>query len=171
MLHVYHGDGKGKTTCAIGLAVRGAGAGMNILIIQFLKGSKTGELDSLAKIPNIKILRNSKDYGFINTMTKDQLDIVKNEHNANLTKAFKLTEEQKCDMLILDELTYVYDMNLIDKEKIDDLIKNASKNIEIVITGRNPDKLFLESADYVTEMKLQKHPFEKGISARKGIEF
>ena len=170
MIHLYCGDGKGKTTCALGLALRGAGAGMKIVIVQFLKGSLTSELNSLNKVPNVIVLRNSKDYGFVNNMTPKQLDMIRNEHDSNLAKALKLVENDKCDMLVLDELTYVYNMNLIDKAKLEDFLKN-NKNIEVVITGRDPDKLFINIADYVTEMKMIKHPFEKGVAARKGVEF
>ena len=171
MLHVYCGDGKGKTTCALGLALRAAGAGMNVVIVQFLKGSHTSELESIKLIPNIKILRNQKDYGFVNNMTAEQLEQIKAEHNANLDKTLQLVDENKCDMLILDEVTYAYSMDIADKNKIDQLIKNRKNDIEMVVTGRDPDKFFIENADYITEMKCVKHPFEKGISARKGIEF
>ena len=171
MLHVYCGDGKGKTTCALGLALRAAGAGMNVVIVQFLKGSHTSELESIKLIPNIKILRNQKDYGFVNNMTAEQLEQIKAEHNANLDKTLQLVDENKCDMLILDEVTYAYSMDIADKNKIEKLIKNRKNDIEMVVTGRDPDKFFIENADYITEMKCVKHPFEKGISARKGIEF
>ena len=171
MLHVYCGDGKGKTTCALGLALRAAGAGMNVVIVQFLKGSHTSELESIELIPNIIILRNKQDYGFVNNMTAEQLEQIKAEHNANLDKTLQLVDENKCDMLILDEVTYAYSMDIADKNKIEKLIKNRKNDIEMVVTGRDPDKFFIENADYITEMKCVKHPFEKGISARKGIEF
>lgn len=171
MIHVYCGDGKGKTTCALGLAIRAAGAGMNVVIVQFLKGSHTCELDSLKKLPNITVLRNEKDYGFVNNMTAEQLEQVTSEHNKNLDEALKLIATGKCDMLILDEVTYVYEIGLADKTKIDHLLTDTPDGLELVITGRNPNKLFIDNADYMTEMKQIKHPFEKGISARKGIEY
>lgn len=171
LIHVYCGDGKGKTTCALGLALRAAGAKMNVVIIQFLKGSDTSELLSLKNIPLISVLRNTQDFGFVNSMTPQQLEEVKQMHNDNLNIALRLIETEKCDLLILDELTYVYDMKLIDTEKIDSLIKNKPENLELVITGRNPSSIFIDNADYITEMKALKHPFDKGIHARKGIEF
>lgn len=171
LIHVYCGDGKGKTTCALGLALRAAGAKMNVVIIQFLKGSDTSELQSIKNIPEIKVLRNAEDYGFVSNMTPAQLETIKQMHNDNLNIALRLIETEKCDLLILDELTYVYDMKLIDTEKIDSLIKNKPKNLELVITGRNPSSVFIDNADYITEMKALKHPFDKGIHARKGIEF
>ncbi len=171
LIHVYCGDGKGKTTCALGLALRAAGAKMNVVIIQFLKGSDTSELQSIKNIPEIKVLRNAEDYGFVSNMTPAQLENIKQMHNDNLNIALRLIETEKCDLLILDELTYVYDMKLIDTEKIDSLIKNKPENLELVITGRNPSSVFIDNADYITEMKALKHPFDKGIHARKGIEF
>ena len=171
LIHVYCGDGKGKTTCALGLALRAAGAKMNVVIIQFLKGSDTSELQSIKNIPEIKVLRNAEDYGFVSNMTPAQLENIKQMHNDNLNIALRLIETEKCDLLILDELTYVYDMKLIDTEKIDSLIKNKPENLELVITGRNPSSIFIDNADYLTEMKALKHPFDKGIHARKGIEF
>lgn len=171
LIHVYCGDGKGKTTCALGLALRAAGAKMNVVIIQFLKGSDTSELQSIKNIPEIKVLRNAEDYGFVSNMTPAQLENIKQMHNNNLNIALRLIETEKCDLLILDELTYVYDMKLIDTEKIDSLIKNKPENLELVVTGRNPSSVFIDNADYITEMKALKHPFDKGIHARKGIEF
>ena len=171
LIHVYCGDGKGKTTCALGLALRAAGAEMNVVIIQFLKGSDTSELVSLRNIPQICVLRNTQDYGFVNSMTPQQLEEVKQMHNSNLENALSLIETGKCDLLILDELTYVYDMKLIDTEKIDQLIQNKPEKLELVITGRNPSSVIMDNADYITEMKAIQHPFDKGVCARKGIEF
>ncbi|MDE6149982.1 MAG: cob(I)yrinic acid a,c-diamide adenosyltransferase [Ruminococcus sp.] len=171
LIHVYCGDGKGKTTCALGLALRAAGAEMNVVIIQFLKGSDTSELLSLRNIPQICVLRNTQDYGFVNSMTPQQLEEVKQMHNSNLENALSLIETGKCDLLILDELTYVYDMKLIDTEKINELIQNKPEKLELVITGRNPSSVIMDNADYITEMKAIRHPFDKGVCARKGIEF
>lgn len=171
LIHLYWGDGKGKTTCALGLAIRAAGAGLKVIIIQFLKGSDTSELYILKNIPNICVMRNDKDFGFVNSMTPTQLEQIKFMHNNNLNEALNYAASGECDLLILDELTYVYDMKLIDIEKINQLIKNKPKNLELVITGRNPNDIFIDNADYITEMKAVRHPFDKGINARKGIEY
>ena len=100
-------------------------------------------------------MRNGKDFGFVNSMTPTQLEQIKSLHNNNLNEALNYAASGECDLLILDELTYVYDMQLIDIEKINQLIKNKPKNLELVIT----------------EMKAVRHPFDKGINARKGIEY
>lgn len=171
LIHVYCGDGKGKTTCSLGLALRAAGAGMRVVIIQFLKGSYTSELESLKAIPNITVFRNAKDLGFVGSMSPEQLETVKAMHNENLYKALSLIIDKKCDMLILDELTYAYDAKLVDTARVDELINNTPENLEIVITGRNPASVFTDNADYITEMKAVRHPYDNGITARKGIEY
>jgi cob(I)alamin adenosyltransferase len=91
-------------------------------------------------------------------------------HNENLQKALKLVKENQCDLLILDEIAAAYANQVVDKEIINDLVLHKKESLELVLTGRNPDPLFLEQADYVTEMKKIKHPYDKNIPARKGIE-
>ncbi len=170
LIHVYCGDGKGKTTAAIGLAVRAAGSGMQVVLLQFLKGRLVSELDSLALIPGIKVIRNNKDYGFFNNMADQEKEAITVLHNENLQKAVNLVKEGECDLLILDEITAAYKYRLIDREVIDDLIRNKIPELELVLTGRDPDPLFLEKADYISEIKKIKHPYDKNITARKGIE-
>lgn len=171
LIHVYCGDGKGKTTCSLGMALRASGAGLNVIIVQFLKGAYTSELKALKKIENIKVIGNTQDFGFINDMTKEQLDIVKTMHNKNLHIALEQVQNGECDMLILDEVTYAYNSNLVDKNIIQSMIEKKPEKLELIITGRNPDKLFTDNADYITEMKCVRHPYKKGCAARKGIEF
>ena len=171
LIHVYCGDGKGKTTAALGLAMRASGAGMKVVIIQFLKGSDTAELKSLKKLSNITMLRNTKDLGFVGNMTPEQIETVTAMHNENLYKALRLVNDGECDMLILDELTYAYDMKLVDVDRIDELLNHKPEHLELIVTGRNPADIFVDNADYITEMMAVRHPFDKGISARKGIEY
>lgn len=170
LIHVYCGDGKGKTTAAIGLAIRASGNGMKVLIIQFLKGKKVSELEILQRIPNITVLRNDKDYGFYNSMTKEEKIEATKLHNENLYRGLELVETGNCDVLILDEVVSAYNLNLIDKEAVNQLITEKKPELELVLTGRNPDPLFVEKADYVSEIKKIKHPYDRNISARKGIE-
>jgi cob(I)alamin adenosyltransferase len=170
LIHVYCGDGKGKTTAALGLALRAAGSGMKVVILQFLKGRPVNELESLKLIPGITVLRNSKDFGFYNTMTdQDKADITR-MHNENLKKALDLVQKEAYGLLILDEISAAYNHGLVGKEIIDDLIENKSEELELVLTGRDPAPLFLEKADYISEIKKIKHPYDKNIGARKGIE-
>ncbi|MDF2586795.1 MAG: cobA [Anaerocolumna sp.] len=170
LIHVYCGDGKGKTTASMGLALRAIGSGMKVVFLQFLKGRQVSELESLKLLPNLTVLRNNRDYGFYNTMSnQDKIEITK-LHNENLLKAFVMIESNQCDLLILDEITATYRYQLIDTKAIDNLIINKKPELELVLTGRNPDTLFIEYADYVSEIKKIKHPYDKNIAARKGIE-
>lgn len=171
LIHMYCGDGKGKTTAAIGLAIRAAGAGKRVLFTQFMKGDKTGELNSLQKLDNITVLRSDKLFPFYSQMTSEQKDELTDIHNQILDTIIETIQAGKCDMVILDEITYPYHWKLIDCEKFCDFIKQFKSKVEIVCTGREPDTIFMESADYITEMKCIRHPFEKGIPAREGIEY
>ncbi len=170
LIHVYCGDGKGKTTAAIGLAVRAAGSGMRVVLLQFLKGRLVSELESLKLIPGITVIRNENDFGFYHTMSsQDKMDITA-YHNENLRKALDMVKDNSCDLLILDEIMAAYKYQLVDCPVIDDLIINKKKELELVLTGRDPAPLFLEKADYISEIKKIKHPYDKNITARKGIE-
>ncbi len=169
-VHVYCGDGKGKTTAAIGLAVRAAGSGMKVVILQFLKGKMVSELNSLKLIPGITMLRNEEDLGFFKAMSEEEKQKAMSYHNSNLQKVVQMVENRECDLLILDEICAAYRLGMVDKDKINQLIINKRDDLELVLTGREPDELFLEYADYVTEMKKIKHPYDKKIYARVGIE-
>lgn len=171
MVHVYHGDGKGKTTAAMGLAVRSAGNGNLVVIVQFLKGSATGEIEVLSRIPEVTVFRNLEDLGFVWNMTEEEKQRTVMMHNMNLMQAIELINQGKCDLLVLDELAATYNLDMVDKNMVQTLLEMRPKDLEIVITGREPAQIFLDHADYITEMKKQKHPFEQGVPARKGVEF
>ena len=171
LIHVYMGNGKGKTTAAIGLCIRAAGAGRRVAFVQFMKGRATSELNVLKQLENVTILRSEQDFGFYAQMSDSDQEEITEVHNQLLKDVTKLVNEGKCDLLILDELTYPYDWNLISKEKVEELICRKPETLEVVITGRNPAEFFLAHADYVTEMKAIRHPYEKGIVAREGIEY
>lgn len=171
LIHLYCGDGKGKTIASFGLAARAAGNNMKVVVVQFLKGTKTGEVTLFSTLDNVTIFRNKKDRGFFKNMSDEEIEEVKCEHDENIRNAIDKIDNNECDMLILDELCAAYRYELVDRRIIDNLILHKKKELELVITGRNPDKLFIDNADYITEMKLIRHPFEKGIVSRKGIEY
>ena len=167
LLHIYCGDGKGKTTASLGLAIRAAGAGMKVCFVQFAKGGETSEHDSLKLIPNITVVRCDRKYGFYNEMTDSDKKEITLNHNKLIDLAFK----SDTDMIILDEFNFVYEYGLIDKNTAKQLILNGKANKEIILTGRNPAEVFISAADYISEIKAVKHPYDKGITARKGIEY
>ncbi len=171
LTHVYYGYGKGKTTAALGLALRASGNGMRVVIVQFLKNADTSELKQLARLPEITVLRGKPGPLFGRAMSDEQKKEILKRHNENLTDAIALVREGICDMLILDEVLDAYQMELVDKGALLDLIRNKPQALELVITGHKESPEIMELAEYVTEMVKRKHPFDAGIKARKGIEY
>lgn len=166
-LHIYCGDGKGKTTAALGLALRASGAGMKVCFVQFMKGGETAELNTLRLIPEIKVIRCNRNYPFFKNMTEADKTEIAECHDRLLSEAFG----GGYDMIILDEFNSAYRYGLMDREKAQELILNEKSNAEIVLTGREPADIFVDAADYISEIKSVRHPYEKGIAARKGVEY
>ncbi|MDD4312632.1 MAG: cob(I)yrinic acid a,c-diamide adenosyltransferase, partial [Eubacteriales bacterium] len=168
MIHIYCGDGKGKTTAALGLICRHVGAGGKAVLAQFLKSLPTGELATLEKL-GVPVYRNELPHGFFPNMNDEMKARVREMHDQTLAEVTRLARTNKCSLLVLDELCAGLSLGLIDREKVLSLLDDHG-NAELVITGRNPEEALLSRADYITEMKLIRHPFEKGVRARKGIE-
>lgn len=167
MIHVYTGDGKGKTTAAIGLAVRFAGSGKRVAIFQFLKDGTSSELCVL-KNANITVTPcQTETKGFIWNMSEQEKESLKEE----TCKNFCLAKEQaeNYDMIVLDELAGVIDDGLVKLAEVVEFLNTCRK--EIVITGRNVPEEIIKMADYVSEIKCIKHPFQCGVGAKKGIEY
>ncbi|MGN0696339.1 MAG: cob(I)yrinic acid a,c-diamide adenosyltransferase [Oscillospiraceae bacterium] len=169
--HIYCGDGKGKTTAALGLAVRAAGAGLRVHIVQILKGSPSSELESLKLLPGITVERLDKNYGFFSKMSDEDKREVTGRHNEMLQAAFRKMSDGEADMLIIDELFAGYNYGLLDGELADRIVFERPDSCELVLTGRNPPERYLAAADYISEIKAVRHPYEKGLKARKGIEY
>lgn len=166
-IHIYCGDGKGKTTAAAGLALRAKGAGLEVCFGQFMKSGNSSELSALKKA-DISVFSVQNTFGFTWKMTLEQKEAL---HRINSDAIRKLlSEKEKYDVLILDEIVSAYQHELVDRELVCQLLRERDKT-EIVLTGRNPSEELLEMADYVTEMKCVKHPYEKGVQARLGIEY
>ena len=171
-VQIYTGDGKGKTTAAIGLAVRAAGDGFKVIMVQFLKSSVTGELNSAKQLdPNFVIKRFEKPRGFFWTLNQEEKLELQKEINKSYKFCAKTLKEQACDILILDEVMGALSNNLISNEQIQDLIALKPDNMELILTGRNAPQSIIDKADLVTEMKQVKHYFQKGVSSREGIEY
>lgn len=169
---VHTGDGKGKTTAALGLAIRAWGDGLRILIIQFIKGGwKYGELKTLKTLGDIDGRIEVRQCGKGFTQRCED----KTEHCEAARKALQSAQKEihsgKWDMIILDELNYAVKFDLIEECCVLDLIREKPEDIHLVITGRDVRPSVAEAADLVTEMRLVKHPFQKGIKAQQGIEF
>lgn len=166
MLQIYCGDGKGKTTAALGGAVRAAGAGLQVCFTQFMKGGETSELAPLEHLP-ITVRRCDRDYGFYKSMSEEDKLAITRCHNALLEAAFS----EGFKFIVLDEFCSAYRLGLLDREFAARLILENKEKAEVVMTGREPPEVFIENADYISEIACRRHPFQNGVIARKGIEF
>lgn len=169
-LHIYTGDGKGKTTCAFGLAMRCAGCGYRVEIFQFLKSGTSGEVSCLKALPNIHYNPFSENHDFYYKLDDNEKNAVKIECISAFEYAKKLVIEQKCDMIILDEIMAAISLGLVSLKDVRWLAENHA-GVEVVMTGRDVPAELLNLADYASEIKMIKHPYEKGVLARRGIEF
>lgn len=167
MIHIYCGDGKGKTTASIGLSARMAGYGKKVLFMQFLKGSYTGELEMLEDSKNITVMRCDKNYGFFRSMSEEDKESIISCHNDNLK--FVFNNMHSFDMIVLDEIFAACSYGLADEAMVKRITEEYGG--ELVMTGRDPDAWFVEKADYVSEIRKVKHPYDLGIKAREGVEF
>lgn len=170
LLHIYHGDGKGKTTAAVGLAVRAAGAGMHVLFMQLMKDGNSAELSVLKKIEQIEVYAVKNTYGFTWNMTEDDRTKLRMQNDKAVKTMIKAVKEGRYQMLVVDEMMPAYQGGFVDKAAVLELMRLCKGTIELAFTGRNPAKELLSAADYITEMKNERHPYEKGIHARAGIE-
>ncbi len=167
---VYTGNGKGKTTAAMGMALRAWGQGMRILMLQFIKGGKGyGELKAVEKMPGFEIVAMGE--GFIKNSGDDKLA----GHRAAAREAMARAREEinsgRWDMIILDEINYAVSFGLLSESEVLELIDMKPHELHLVLTGRNAAGKVTEKADLVTEIKEIKHPYAKGIKAQKGVEF
>ena len=167
MVHIYTGDGKGKTTAAFGLALRAAGAGLKVCIFQFIKGPDQCESAILSKAKNIKFEQCGRGLFIKGKAAGKDIDYAKK----GLCDIQKRIKTGKYDMIILDEVNVALHKGLISTAEIIAMINDKPDSVELVLTGRYCPKSLYKYADLVTEMRNIKHPFDKGIKARLGIEY
>lgn len=165
---LYTGNGKGKTTAAIGLAVRAAGAGLNTVIIQFMKGQHYSELDSLKQLKEITIEQfGSKNFYMLNDDNyEEQYSMAQNA----MKRANEVLTLKNYDIVILDEIVTALSYKIITLDEITKLIEQKPDNKELILTGRGAPQHLISTCDLVTEMTEIKHYYSEGVSARKGIE-
>ena len=154
LIHLYCGDGKGKTTAAVGLTVRCAGRGNKVVFAQFLKDGTSGECRVLAKLPDVTVMAANPD-----ALTR----------TFDAATGFAVREHAR--LLVLDEVCAAISCGFLDEKTVVKFLETKPETLEVVLTGRGPSEALQAHADYITEMKMQRHPFEKGIAAREGIEF
>lgn len=171
-VQIYTGDGKGKTTAAIGLGIRAAGNDMVVYMVQFLKNRKSGEIKSINKLgSNFKVYNFEKEKGFFWTLNEEEKKELKYEINETYKFCIETIKNNRCDILILDEIMGALTNKLLNEQQIIDLIEIKPRTMEIIMTGRNVPEAIINKADLVTEMKEIKHYFNKGVPAREGIEY
>ncbi len=212
MIAIYHGDGKGKTTAAVGLSVRAAGHGLPVLFLQFLKDGSSGEIRLLQQLPGVETRHAPRNYGFSFRMTEAQKEDTRHMYLDMLAEAAKfaggsfdvrpgfdaveMTQEdmsvQKPEvlkteaeedantdengnpvvrrLLVLDEVLHAIRAGLLPEEKLLALMETLDCHTELVLTGQNPSAAVLSYADYITEMRKQRHPYDRGVLSRKGVE-
>lgn len=169
MIHIYCGDGKGKTTAAMGLALRMAGFGGQVVIGQFFKDGSSSEIGPLRGIPGITVEHCATVPGRYALLTPEQRVQAAKDYTAYLHRLLEKAEGKS--LLILDEAVSACNYGTIPEQEVVDFLKTHGDKMEIVLTGRNPSDRLVQLADYVTEMVKRKHPFDSGTPARPGIEF
>lgn len=168
-IQVYYGDGKGKTTAAMGQIVRAAGRGFKVLVFQFLKNNTSGERNILEKIPNVTCLPGCDNVKFSSRMNEDEMAEVKHYNSEVLDEIEKSCRSY--DVLLMDEALCAVALDLLSEDRLLNFLQHKPEKLEVILTGHKVSDRMLEAADYVTEMKKRKHPYDTGIPARKGIEF
>ena len=173
MLHVYHGNGKGKTTAAMGLALRFRGHDLPVLVVQFLKDGTSGEVRELATL-GCELLHDEPPVTFTFRMTVEQRAASRARHDENLARARAFARANPGGLLVLDEALDALGADLVDEALLREVTLACAGDAgacECVLTGRNPAPWLLAAADYVTEMRACRHPYERGVGARRGVEY
>ena len=168
LIHIYTGNGKGKTTAAIGLGVRATGNGLKVYMVQFMKGRRYSEIDALEHIPNFTVFQSGRDE-FVSKENPEQIDI--DLARKGFERAKKIINEGKHDLVILDEINVAVDFNLLPLEDVLKLLEEKPEEVELVLTGRYADPEMVRQADLVSEILEIKHPYQEGVQSRKGIDW
>ena len=167
LTHIYTGEGKGKTTASVGIAVRAKSSGLRVLFAQFMKMTKGGETELLKK-NHIDVIRFDKIPSPFFHPDLDRKKAIEEAKKAIKKLSARLAEY---DLVVLDEFTYLITERLVSKEGAEEFISKRPAGTEMVLTGRGAPRWLIGLADYVTEMKEIKHPLAKNVKARKGIEY
>jgi cob(I)alamin adenosyltransferase len=171
LVHVYTGAGKGKTTAALGVALRALGWGIRVCVVQFIKGyAEIGEARFANGLGDRLVLR---QFAVDTTRQIDEAKLWERREAAAAAMEFaeEVVSGGQYGLVILDEINNALHYGLIDTDRVLALIANKPAHVELILTGRNAPKPIIDAADYVTEMELVKHPFQKGVRARKGIDY
>lgn len=170
-VHLYCGDGKGKTTAAVGLAVRFAGRSGKVVLAQFLKDGTSGECRALAKLETVTMLAANPVRKFSFQMNEEEKQRTADAVQRTFATATGYAVREGAGLLILDEVCAAISCGFLDEQAVLDFLDGRSDTLEVVLTGRDPSEALQERADYITEMVKCRHPFDDGVTAREGIEW
>lgn len=167
MIHIYTGNGKGKTTAALGLALRASGAGLKVYIGQFIKSGNYSELQALKKHKNITVEQFGRGCFIKGRPEKKDIALARK----GLEKIKKIIAEKSYDMVILDEINIAVKLKLLAKEDVMEIMKKVTRRCELILTGRYAPAVFLRLAHLVSQIREAKHYYRQGLKARRGIEY
>ncbi|WP_350342815.1 cob(I)yrinic acid a,c-diamide adenosyltransferase [Proteinivorax tanatarense] len=169
-IQIYTGEGKGKTTAALGLAFRAAGRGFHVTFVQFLKGMYTGEEESIKRFENIRLYRLAEAKKLFWNLTELEQEDLKKQTQKEWAEFVEYIKKQNCDVLILDEIMGALKNELLSEEQVCDFLDNKPESLEIILTGRNVPAAIKERGDLITEMNKIRHYYDSGVTSREGIE-
>jgi len=171
-IHIYTGYGKGKTTAALGLGLRAIGEGLSVLMIQFLKGTYTSELASIATLgESFQVKRIGEHKKFFWTLTPEEKSLYKKQVEDEIQSIEELIQTEEYDVIIFDEIFGAITNEMISVEQLMQFIDQKPVHVEYILTGRDAPLIVQERADLVTEMRMIKHYYQQGVASRRGIEF
>lgn len=171
-IHVYCGDGKGKTTAAMGLSVRSIGHGWNVVLSQFLKGSNSGELKVLRTLPGYHIVEAPcATIKFVFQMNEEEKKVCRAQVQQHFRDTVAAVKETGAKLLVMDEVLDAVSLGMLDDAELAEFLKNRPEDLEVVMTGRAPTPCVEPLCDYITRMTKIRHPFDEGLNARIGVEF
>ena len=168
-IHLYYGDGKGKTTAAMGLVMRAAGSGLSVLVYQYQKDNSSSERAVLEMIPSVTCLPGRDKVKFYSQLNGEEKVELRKYNTKVLDEIIKFCSP--FDVLLLDEVLDAVWMGLLNEDKLLGFLEHKPRRLEIILTGHQVSQRMIDAADYVTEMRKVKHPFDMQIAARKGIEY
>ena len=171
LIHIYTGNGKGKTTASVGLTIRAHAHGLRVLFVQFLKNGLSGEIGILRQLANVRVLSGQADMKFTNQMAEDDKIRTRQMHEEFFKAAVAAARAGEIDLLVLDETFAALATGLLDSDEVYQFLETKPAGLEVVLTGRDPEARFLSLADYISEVQCIAHPYEKGILAREGIDY
>ena len=168
MVQIYTGDGKGKTTAAVGLCVRAASAGLQVLFVQFLKGGASSELEGLRRL-GVTVPEGHPFLGFADPSDEAGMERLRADQRRLLEES--AAQAGQFELVVFDEVLVAVHLGLVPEEALLDFLSKEGERRELVFTGRGATARLMDAADYVSEVVMRKHPYTKGAAARKGIEF